>query len=285
MGLANVILGKPRIDESILDELETALLVADVGIETTSELVAELAVQVKRKHLRDGNALLEGLRNLLLQRVKRLEVPFELPAKDPSVVLVVGVNGVGKTTSIGKLGHFLQGKGQTVLLAAGDTYRAAAIEQLRTWGERLAVPVVHQKQGSDSASVIFDAISSAAAKDINVVLADTAGRLQNKQGLMDELAKVKRVINRFDVEAPHEVLMVLDATVGQNALRQVDEFHATIGLTGLVIAKLDGSAKAGFIFALASKFDIPLYFVGLGEGIDTLQPFDAEAFVNGLLTL
>ena len=283
-GLANVILGKPVIDEAVLSDLETALLITDVGVDTTSEIISELSTQVKRRHLRDSNKLIHALRELLLTKARRLEKEFVATEKQPFVILVVGVNGVGKTTSIGKVAHRLQGQGHSVLLAAGDTYRAAAIEQLSTWADRLKAPVVKQKQGSDSASVIYDAISSAKARNVDVVVADTAGRLQNKQSLMAELAKVGRVMKKIDESAPHEVLLVLDATVGQNAISQVQEFHQTIGLTGLVVTKLDGTAKAGFIFSLAARFDIPLYFVGLGEGLDDLQPYDAAAFVNALLT-
>lgn len=283
-GLANVILGKPIIDQSVMGDLETALLIADVGVATTQQIIEQLATQVKRRQLRDSNALLTALSSALEGHAIGLEKTFELKHGQPSVVLVVGVNGVGKTTSIGKLAHLLQKQGKSVLLAAGDTYRAAAIEQLTTWGNRIDAPVVKQRQGSDSASVIFDAISAAQARTVDVVLADTAGRLQTKQGLMDELAKVKRVIQKIDESAPHEVLMVLDATVGQNVLSQVKEFHESVGLTGLVVTKLDGTAKAGFIFALKEQFNLPLYFVGLGEGLEDLHPFDGTAFVHGLLS-
>lgn len=282
-GLANILLGKPVIDDSVLEQLETALLVADVGVDTTAQIISELANTVKRRHLRDVETLLETLSVVLIKKVQVLEKPFEVSKAQPYVVLFVGVNGVGKTTSIGKLAHTLKERNFSVLMAAGDTYRAAAIEQLSSWGERVSVPVIKQKQGSDSASVMFDAVSASIARKVDVIIGDTAGRFQNKQGLMDELAKVKRVIQKVDENAPHEVLMVLDATVGQNALSQVKEFHEKIGLTGLIIAKLDGTAKAGFIFSLANRFDIPLYFVGLGEGLEDLQPFNAEAFVHGLL--
>ena len=283
-GLANVILGKPVIDQTVMADLETALLIADVGVSTTQQIIDTLATQVKRRQLRDSNALLLALSSVLEDHAVGLEKTFELKYGQPSVVLVVGVNGVGKTTSIGKLAHLLQEQRKTVLLAAGDTYRAAAIEQLSTWGDRINAPVVKQRQGSDSASVIFDAISAAQAQNIDIVLADTAGRLQTKQGLMDELAKVKRVIQKIDATAPHEVLMVVDATVGQNVLSQVKEFHEAVGLTGLVVTKLDGSAKAGFIFSLKEQFNLPLYFVGLGEGLGDLHAFDGTAFVHGLLS-
>ena len=283
-GLANVILGKPVIDQTVMADLETALLMADVGVTTTQQIIDKLATQVKRRQLRDSDALLSALSSVLEDHAIGLEKTFELKHGQPSVVLVVGVNGVGKTTSIGKLAHLLQEQGRTVLLAAGDTYRAAAIEQLTTWGDRINAPVVKQQQGSDSASVIFDAISAAQARTVDVVLADTAGRLQTKQGLMDELAKVKRVIRKIDATAPHEVLMVVDATVGQNVLSQVKEFNEAVGLTGLVVTKLDGTAKAGFIFALREQFNLPLYFVGLGEGLEDLHAFDGTAFVHGLLS-
>ena len=278
-----MILGKPTVDKTVLTELETALLIADVGVDTTSAIITELATQVKRRHLRDAGMLLEALRNQLVVKAQRMEGKFDCDRGRPFVVLVIGVNGAGKTTTIGKMAYRLKSQGRSVVMAAGDTYRAAAIDQLVKWGERVDVAVVKQQQGSDSASVIFDAVQSAQARAVDVVLADTAGRLQNKEGLMNELAKVKKVIQKIDEQAPHEVLMVLDATVGQNALSQVQEFHDKIGLTGLVVTKLDGTAKAGFLFALASRFDLPLYFAGLGEGLDDLQPFTAEAFVNGII--
>lgn len=282
-GISDLILGKPNIDESVFTVLETSLLIADVGVPTTTQLINGLARHVKRQHLRDSRKLFDALKSELLHLTTPLEAPFNLPTEHPSVVLVIGVNGAGKTTTIGKLAHRLKVQGKSVLLAAGDTYRAAAIEQITAWGKRGNIPVISQRQGADSASTVYDALSSARARKVDVVIADTAGRLQNKVGLMNELAKIKRVIQRFNASAPHEVVLVLDATVGQNALAQVAEFHESVGVTGLVVTKLDGTAKAGFILAIREQIQVPLYFVGLGEGTTDLQPFLAEPFVAGLL--
>lgn len=273
-----------RIDAQILDELETSLLVCDVGVATTERIIDSIKQRVKRRRLSDREALLQVLREELLALTEPLAQPFEFKQGNPFVALFVGVNGVGKTTTIGKLAARLKSDGRSVLLAAGDTYRAAAIEQLQHWGEESDVPVVAQKQGGDSAAVIHDAIQAARKREIDVVLADTAGRLQTKTGLMDELAKVKRVITRMHPEAPHETILVLEAATGQNALSQLREFHASLTLSGLVLTKLDGSAKGGVILALAGITQLPLYFVGLGETNDALQPFDAESYVEGLLT-
>jgi fused signal recognition particle receptor len=283
-GVGNLILGKKEIDDAALDELETSLLLTDVGVDATKVITEALSARVKRKQLNDTEALYGALREELYALLRPLAGEFSVAAEArPFVVLFVGVNGVGKTTTIGKLANRLQANGHKVVLAAGDTFRAAAIEQLTAWGERNDVPVVAQQHGADSASVVFDAVESASARGFDVVLADTAGRLQAKTNLMDELKKIKRVVGRIDGEAPHEVILVLDAGVGQNAISQVAEFDAAVGLTGLVVTKLDGTARAGILFAIAQRFSIPVYFVGVGESIADLQPFDPEQFVDALL--
>ena len=284
-GVGNLLLGEREIDDSVLDELETALLLTDVGVDTTQDVMNELAQRVKRKELNNTRALHAALAGLLEQRLQPLQKKLDVEGHSPSVIFFVGVNGVGKTTTIGKLAKQLQAAGKSVMLAAGDTFRAAAVEQLQVWGERNDVPVVAQSQGSDSASVAFDALQSAKSKGVDVLLVDTAGRLQDKAQLMDELKKVHRVVKRLDDTAPHEVVLVIDGGVGQNALSQVKLFHEAVQLTGLVITKLDGSAKAGVLFAIAALPDIhlPVYFVGVGEGIDDLREFEAADFVNALL--
>jgi fused signal recognition particle receptor len=286
-GVGNLLLGEREIDESVLDDLETALLLTDVGVDTTSAVMDELAQRVKRKELNNTRALHGALATLLEQRLAPLQKSMQIEQHHPHVIFFVGVNGVGKTTTIGKLAKQLQSDGKTVMLAAGDTFRAAAVEQLQVWGERNGVVVVAQAQGSDSASVAFDAVQSAQAKGVDVLLVDTAGRLQDKAQLMDELQKVHRVVKRLDESAPHDVILVLDASVGQNALSQVKLFHEAVELTGLAITKLDGSAKAGVLFSIAALPDIrlPVYFVGVGEGIDDLRPFAAADFVRALLAL
>lgn len=282
-GLGNLLFGRKEIDDELLEEIETQLLMADVGIEATAKIIDELTAAVARKQLADGDALYGALRNNLAKLLVPAEQPLQIDAThQPYVILVVGVNGVGKTTTIGKLAKRLQREGCSVLLAAGDTFRAAAVEQLQVWGERNQVPVVAQATGSDSASVIFDAIASAKAKNIDVVIADTAGRLHNKSHLMEELTKVKRVIAKQDASAPHEVLLVLDAGTGQNALSQAQVFVDAVGVSGLVLTKLDGTAKGGIIFALSERFGIPVRFIGVGESVDDLQPFRAEQFVDAL---
>lgn len=282
-GLGKLFLGRKTIDEELFEELETQLLVADVGMDATSEIIDNLTGRVARKQLSDANALYQALREQLAELLRPIEQPLEIPAdKKPFVILVVGVNGVGKTTTIGKLAKRLQGEGKKVMLAAGDTFRAAAVEQLQVWGERNNVPVIAQHSGADSASVIFDALQAAQARGIDVVIADTAGRLHNKNHLMDELAKVKRVMAKLDQSAPHEVLLVLDAGTGQNALNQAEQFREAAGVTGIALTKLDGTAKGGVIFALSKKFGLPVRFIGVGEGIDDLQPFAAEPFINAL---
>ena len=282
-GVGDLLLGERAIDDEVLEELETSLLVADVGVDAAERIMDALKHRVTRRELANTQALHRALAKELLAILEPASEPFAVSAARPFVVLVVGVNGAGKTTLIGKLAHRLRGEGKSVLLAAGDTFRAAAVEQLQEWGARNDVPVVAQRQGADSASVIFDAIASAKARGVDVVLADTAGRLQAKSGLMDELRKVKRVMGRLGVGAPHEALLVLDAGVGQNALSQVAEFDDAVGVTGLAVTKLDGTAKAGALVAIASKSRLPVRFVGVGEDIEDLQPFDAAAFVEALL--
>ena len=283
-GLGDLFLGAKVIDDDLFEELETLLLMADVGIEATTQIIAQLTERSNRAMLKDGAALQEALREILIARLAPCEQPLNTDNADgPFVILVVGVNGVGKTTTIGKMARQLQRQGQSVMLAAGDTFRAAAVEQLQVWGERNQIPVVAQHMGADSASVVFDAIESARAKNIDVIIADTAGRLHNKSNLMEELKKVRRVAAKLDAAAPHEVLLVLDAGTGQNAVAQMTEFHATAGVTGIALTKLDGTAKGGVILALAEKFSVPIRYIGVGEGVDDLQPFVAEEFVSALL--
>jgi len=263
-------------------------LLTDVGVDATQRIVEDLSRQVKRRELNDTAALHRALAKLLKERLASLQQPFEMGSARPGVLLFVGVNGAGKTTTIGKMARRLQADGLSVLLAAGDTFRAAAAEQLQAWGERNGTAVIAQSQGADSASVVYDAVQAAQARGVDVVLSDTAGRLQARVNLMEELKKIRRVIERFDACAPHEVLLVLDAGSGQNAIGQVAEFHAAVGVTGIIVTKLDGSARAGVIFAVAEHLDrmgkaIPLYCIGVGGGPDDLRPFDAESFVDALL--
>ncbi|MCE2423772.1 MAG: signal recognition particle-docking protein FtsY [Pseudomonadales bacterium] len=282
-GLGDLILGERSIDQAVIDEVETSLLAADVGVDATERVVSALKDRVSRRQLGDAEALKAALTTELVALLDPLAVTFAVGAPRPYVVLVVGVNGAGKTTLIGKLAKRLGDDGHSVVLAAGDTFRAAAVEQLGDWGRRNGVPVIAQGQGADSASVIYDAIDAAMARGTDVVLADTAGRLQAKVGLMDELAKIKRVMGRFGHGAPHEVLLVLDAGIGQNALSQVTEFDRAVGVTALAVTKLDGTAKAGVVIAIAAATGLPLRFVGVGEGVDDLQDFDAASFVDALL--
>lgn len=282
-GLGNLLLGKKAIDDELLEELETQLLMADVGVDATSRLIDSLTAKVARKQLADSEALYVSLQNELRALLQPVEQPLRIDSSHkPFVILVVGVNGVGKTTTIGKLAKRLQNEGKSVILAAGDTFRAAAVEQLQIWGERNKVPVVAQHTGADSASVIYDAIAAAKARNIDVVIADTAGRLHNKSHLMEELAKVRRVMSKLDTTAPHEVLLVLDAGTGQNAVSQADIFRESAGVTGIALTKLDGTAKGGVIFALTEKHKLPIRFIGVGETIDDLQPFAAKPFVDAL---
>ncbi len=271
--------GKTTLDAETLEALETLLLKADFGIETADKILT----QVKRRVEREKTEVLPILKAELSALLDARQKSFQLSRHDrPTLILMLGVNGAGKTTTIGKLAYFLKAQGFSIVLAAGDTFRAAAIAQLQTWAERNQVPLIAQKQGSDSASVIFDALQSAYSKKTDIVIADTAGRLQNKSQLMEELKKIARVLKKLDSEAPHEVILVLDASIGQNALSQVKEFNEAIPLTGLVLTKLDGTAKGGIVFAIANQYSIPLYFLGTGEALEDFRPFDTTEFIDGL---
>ena len=284
-GMADFFLGRKKLDSNMLEELETALISADVGIEATSKITEQLQNSLSRKALTNPEVLRIAISNVMIDLLSPCEQPLVINKKHkPFVLLVVGINGAGKTTSIGKLTHFLKQQGHSVLLAAGDTFRAAAVEQLKEWGSRNDTPVVAQDMGADPASVIFDSIQSASSKNIDVVIADTAGRLHTQSNLMDELAKIKRVISKTDASAPHETLLVMDAGFGQNALQQAEQFNKVLGLTGLAVTKLDGTAKGGILFAIASKLQLPIRFIGIGEGIDDLRPFNAREFVKALLS-
>jgi len=283
-GVATLFLGRKTIDDELFEDLETHLLTADVGVEATTGIVTKLTQRVARKELADSDALYHALQAELQELLEPVEQPMQMEGKSLQVILVVGVNGAGKTTTIGKLASRLQKEGKKVMLAAGDTFRAAAVEQLQVWGERNKVPVIAQHTGADSASVIFDAVQAAQARGADVLIADTAGRLHNKDNLMEELKKIQRVMSRLDESAPHEVLLVLDAGTGQNAINQTRQFNEAVKVTGLVLTKLDGTAKGGVIFALAKQFAIPVRFIGVGEGIDDLRPFVAKDFVKALFS-
>lgn len=282
-GVANLLLGKKEIDDDLLEELETQLIMADVGVEATREIMAKLTERVGRKELTDSDALFEALIKELQDILAPCEQPLVIDsANKPYVILMVGINGVGKTTTIGKLAKQFQAKGKSVMLAAGDTFRAAAVEQLQVWGERNDVPVIAQHTGSDSASVLYDALEAATARGTDILIADTAGRLHTKDNLMGELEKVVRVMKKIDPDAPHEVMLVLDAGTGQNAINQAVQFQKSVGVTGLTLTKLDGTAKGGVIFALAKQLALPVRFIGIGEGINDLRPFDANDFTRAL---
>jgi fused signal recognition particle receptor len=282
---ATLLLGEKIVDIALLEEMETRLLMADVGVTATRQIINDMTAKAKRKELANANALLKALQESLLNILTPSEVPWVIPKNvEPYVILMVGVNGAGKTTTIGKLAKRLQNEGKSVLLAAGDTFRAAAVEQLQIWGERNQIPVISQHSGADSASVIFDALAAAKARNIDVVIADTAGRLHTQSHLMEELKKIKRVLAKLDVNAPHETMLVLDASVGQNALRQAQLFDEAVKLSSLTVTKLDGTAKGGVIFSLAETLHLPIRFIGVGEGLDDLQPFNAKAFVQGLFS-
>lgn len=285
-GLADLLLGKKDIDDELLEELETQLIMADVGVELTTKIMQRLTQRVERKDLLDADALYDALIKELTDTLVKVEAPLNIESKEntPFVILMVGINGVGKTTTIGKLAKQFQQAGKSVMLAAGDTFRAAAVEQLQAWGERNQVPVIAQQTGSDSASVIFDALEAAKARKADVLIADTAGRLHTKDNLMSELEKVVRVMKKLDADAPHEIMLVLDAGTGQNAIKQLQEFHKSVTLTGLTLTKMDGTAKGGIIFALAEKFAIPVRYIGVGEGVDDLQPFVADEFSQALFS-
>ncbi len=281
--LANLALGKKAIDRDLLEDIEAQLLMADIGVTATAEIIADLTDNLERSELKDVDVLTGRLREHLFEILEPCSLPLEIRQEHkPFVILVVGVNGVGKTTTIGKLARRLQNQGLSVMLAAGDTFRAAAVEQLQTWGERNGIPVIAQHTGADSASVIFDGVQSAQARGVDVLIADTAGRLHTKSNLMEELSKIKRIMGKLDATAPHEVLLVLDAGTGQNALSQAKQFNEAVGLTGLALTKLDGTAKGGVIFALAKQFGIPIRYIGVGEGIDDLQDFKAREFIDAL---
>jgi len=282
-GLSDIFSLSKKIDEDLLEEIETTLLMADVGVTATSEIIESLTDKLERNQLKDGEALRKALRDELNGLLKDVTKPLEVDAgKAPYVILMVGVNGVGKTTTIGKLTKKFLNEGKSVMLAAGDTFRAAAVEQLQVWGERNNVPVVAQHTGADSASVIFDATQSAKSRGVDVVIADTAGRLQNKDNLMSELEKVVRVMKKLDESAPHEVMLVLDAGTGQNALSQAQVFQQAVGVSGITLTKLDGTAKGGIVFAIARQLQLPIRFIGVGEQVDDLRSFDAETFVGAL---
>ena len=284
-GLADIVLGEKAIDVNLLEEIETQLLSADIGVGATDQIIDNLKKQLGRKQLADPKQFMAALRQELTDILEPVDVPLIIQSESkPFVILMVGVNGVGKTTSIGKLAKLYQSQGLNVMLAAGDTFRAAAVEQLQVWGERNSVPVVAQATGADSASVIFDAYQSAKAKNVDVLIADTAGRLHTKDNLMNELEKIVRVLKKQDERLPDEVLLVLDATTGQNALNQAESFNKTTTLSGIALTKLDGTAKGGVVFALAKKLSLPIRFIGVGEKIDDLRPFKAKDYVDALFS-
>jgi fused signal recognition particle receptor len=281
--MANLFLGKKVLDQDLLNEIEIALLTADVGVETTEQLIKTLTQKLARKELGDAQAAFQCLQEEMKQILRPCALPLTIASETkPYVMLVVGINGSGKTTTIGKLAHYLKQDNKNVILAAGDTFRAAAIEQLQVWGERNHIPVIAQQPGADTAAVIYDAMAAAQARKIDVLIADTAGRLHTQTNLMAELQKVKRVLGKLDPSAPHETLIVLDATLGQNALNQVQQFNQAMGVTGIVLTKLDGTAKGGIIFAIAKQMKLPIRFIGVGEGINDLRPFNADEFVQAL---
>ncbi|MEK9498840.1 signal recognition particle-docking protein FtsY [Photorhabdus sp. P32] len=280
-GFLSLFSGK-KIDDDLFDELEEQLLIADVGVDTTRKIIGSLTEHASRKELKDAEALYAKLKEEMSGILAKVNKPLDIEGKTPYVILMVGVNGVGKTTTIGKLARQFQAQGKSVMLAAGDTFRAAAVEQLQVWGERNHIPVVAQHTGADPASVIFDAIQSAKAKGVDVLIADTAGRLQNKSHLMEELKKIVRVMKKLDEDAPHEIMLTLDASTGQNAISQAKLFHEAVGLTGISLTKLDGTAKGGVIFAIADQFEIPIRYIGVGEGIEDLRPFKADDFIEAL---
>jgi fused signal recognition particle receptor len=281
-GMGTLFLGRKEIDEDLLEELESRLLLADVGVDATRDIIGHLTERVSRKELTHADGLQAALRDELLDLLKPCEQKLEVATGKPFVILMVGVNGVGKTTTIGKLAKRYMTEGRSVMLAAGDTFRAAAVEQLQVWGDRNGVPVIAQHTGADSASVLFDALQAAQAREVDVLIADTAGRLHNKDNLMEELKKVVRVMGKLDPDAPHEVMLVLDAGTGQNALSQAAHFQQWVGVSGISLTKLDGTAKGGVIFAIAKKLGLPIRYIGVGEAVDDLRPFQAEDFIDAL---
>ena len=281
--LGDLLSGSRQIDDDLLEQIETLLLSADVGVDATRRIIDDLTARARRKELSDPEALGKALRSQLADILHTVEAPGAEPMPGrPLVILMVGINGAGKTTTIGKLARRFKAEGLSVMLAAGDTFRAAAVEQLQTWGQRNDVPVIAQATGADSASVIYDGLEAATARKADVLIADTAGRLHTKSNLMDELAKISRVMKKIDPGAPHEVLLVVDAGTGQNALNQAIEFNNAVGLTGIALTKLDGTAKGGIVFAIAERVAVPIRFIGVGEGIEDLRPFDADEFVKAL---
>lgn len=283
-GFADLLLGKKTIDDELLEELETQLLSADLGIEATQSIIDDLTQRIARKQLADPEALFAAMRDDMVDLLKPVQQPLTINSQSaPFVLLMVGINGVGKTTTIGKLAKQFQAQGHSVMLAAGDTFRAAAVEQLQVWGERNAIPVIAQQHGADSASVIFDALQAAKSRNIDILIADTAGRLHTQSNLMEELKKVKRVMAKLDPNAPHETMLIVDAGTGQNALSQAQQFNQAVGLSGITLTKLDGTAKGGIIFAIAKKTGLPIRYIGVGEKIDDLRSFEAEDFVDALL--
>ena len=284
-GLSVLVLGNKTIDDELLEELETLLLTSDVGVEATQEIIGNLTERLERKQLKDGDALYDALKEDMLRLLEPSNQALEVDtAKAPFVILMVGINGVGKTTTIGKLAQKFKQEGKSVMLAAGDTFRAAAVEQLQAWGNRNDVPVIAQHSGADSAAVIFDALQAAKARKVDVLIADTAGRLHTQTNLMEELRKIHRVMAKLDEEAPHEVMLVLDSGTGQNALSQAKQFQEAVKVSGITLTKLDGTAKGGIIFAIAKQLGIPIRFIGIGEGVDDLREFNADDFVTALLT-
>lgn len=283
-GVARLLLGKKEIDHHLFEELETLLIGADLGIETTQAILKQLSSALARNQLADGAAVYEALKNQLCIMLDNQATPLvvDKQGEQPFVILMIGVNGAGKTTTIGKLAKHFQQQGKKVMLAAGDTFRAAAVEQLQAWGKRNQIPVIAQHTGADSASVIYDALQSAKARNIDVLIADTAGRLHTQTNLMEELKKVKRVLQKLDAKAPHEIMLVLDASIGQNALVQAQQFNEAVQVTGITMTKLDGTAKGGILFAIANSLGIPFRYLGVGEGIDNLRPFDAAQFVGAI---
>ena len=283
-GLADLLLGKKQIDDDLLEQLEDRLLMADVGVQATRKITSSLTESLQRSQLADGDSLIEALKTTMSAILEPCSLPLVVdPGRKPFVILMVGVNGAGKTTSAGKLAQQFKNQGLKVMLAAGDTFRAAAVEQLQSWGDRLEIPVIKQGQGADSASVIYDALKSAQARGIDVLIADTAGRLHTQMSLMDELEKIKRVMAKLDPDAPQETLLVLDAGTGQNALTQASKFRDSVGITGIILTKLDGTAKGGMIFNVAEQLQTPIRYIGVGESVEDLRPFDNVEFVDALL--
>jgi fused signal recognition particle receptor len=283
-GLADLLLGKKQIDDEMLEQLEDQLLMADVGMPATQKITSRLTESLQRKQLKDNESLIGALKHIMSEILAPCAIPLSVnSANKPFVILMVGVNGAGKTTTVGKLAQQYKNQGLKVMLAAGDTFRAAAVEQLQSWGDRLDIPVIKQGQGADSASVIYDALQSAQARGIDVLIADTAGRLHTQMSLMDELEKIKRVMGKLDPDAPQETLLVLDAGTGQNALTQASNFRDTVGISGIILTKLDGTAKGGMIFSVAEQLQTPIRYIGVGESVDDLRPFDNEEFVDALL--